>query len=810
MAKNVSTDRIVDIDVAAEMQGSFLEYAYSVIYSRALPDARDGLKPVQRRILHTMANMGLRPDRGHVKSARVVGEVMGKLHPHGDSAIYDAMVRMAQSWSLRVPFVDGHGNFGSVDEGPAAYRYTEARLAAAANTMVDSLDEDVVDFTANYDGRELEPSVLPAAIPNLLVNGASGIAVGMATNMAPHNLREVVAAASHLLNHPKATLDELMTFVPGPDLPTGGIIVGLEGIRDAYETGKGSFRIRAKADIEQISARRQGIVVRELPYQVGTERIIERIKDLVTSKKLQGISDVTDLTDYESGLQLVIEVKNGFNPLAVLEQLYKQTPLEEAFHINNVALVEGQPVTLGLKPLLEVFLAHRLDVVRRRSQFRKTKAQDRLHLVDGLLIAILDIDEVIQVIRASDDSATAKARLIVAYDLSEIQANYILEMPLRRLTKFSRIELEKEQGELNRIVADLDDILSNEKRLKKVVTQELADAAATFGDDRRTQLETESGVVTAALSVPLEVEDDPCQVLLSATGLLARTSGPVAGEFGKKRMSHDTLRSVVSTTARADLGVVTSLGRVVRLSVMGLPTLAENATLSVAGGVSLKELITLAKDERALCLMALDKPDSTLFLATSNGSVKRVVNDIPTSAGDWSVMRLDEGDVVIAAAQALDDSGEVVLITDDAQLLRFPFEALRASGRPAGGVAGIRLSEDAHVIFGHVVLANDDSLVATVAGDQGALPGTQGHSIKVTPLTEFPAKGRGTGGVRCHKFLAGENVLVHATAGNAPVHACGGTGAPVDVPAKQGKRDGSGVALSKPITALTSAPRELP
>ena len=753
MAKNDAAQRVVDIDVASEMQGSFLEYAYSVIYSRALPDARDGLKPVQRRILHTMSNMGLRNDKGHVKCARVVGEVMGKLHPHGDSAIYDALVRMAQDWSLRIPFVDGHGNFGSIDEGPAAYRYTEARLAAAANLMVESLDEDVVDFTPNYDGRELEPSVLPAAIPNLLVNGASGIAVGMATNMAPHNLREVVAAAQHLLAHPKADLDDLMKFVPGPDLPTGGIIVGLDGIREAYEVGKGSFRVRAKVEIEQISARRQGIVVRELPYQVGTERVIERIKDLVTSKKLQGISDVTDLTDYESGLQLVIEIKNGFNPAAVLDQLYKLTPLEEAFHINNVALVEGQPVTLGLKPLLEVFLKHRLDVVRRRSLYRRTKASDRLHLVDGLLVAILDIDEVIAVIRSSDDSGMAKERLIKAFDLSDIQATYILEMPLRRLTKFSRIELEKEQNELQMIIADLTDILENDKRLRKVVGDELTEAAKVFGNDRRTVLESDEGIVSAALAVPLEVEDDPCQVMLSATGLLARTTGAVASEFGKKRVNHDTIRSVISTSARADIGVVTSAGRVLRLSVVGLPALPENSVLSVAGGVALKELITLDKEERPLALMTLDNPDSTLFLATAAGIVKRVAHDVPTSAGDWSVMRVDDGDWVVGAMQVVGDDGEVVLISDDAQLLRFDFNVLRAAGRAAGGVAGIRLSDEAILIYGTVVKPHSDCVVATVAGDYGALKGTAAHSMKITPLSEFPAKGRGTGGVRCHKFL---------------------------------------------------------
>lgn len=798
--------RIVDIDVANEMQDSFLEYAYSVIYSRALPDARDGLKPVQRRILHTMSSMGLRSDKGHVKSARVVGEVMGKLHPHGDSAIYDALVRMAQSWSLRLPFVDGHGNFGSLDEGPAAYRYTEARLASPASAMVDSLDEDTVDFAPNYDGRELEPTVLPSAIPNLLVNGASGIAVGMATNMPPHNLREVVAAASHLLAHPKASLDELMSFVPGPDLPTGGIIYGLDGIRDAYEAGKGSFKVRAKVDIEQISPRRQGIIVRELPYQVGPERVIERIKELVTNKKLQGISDVIDLTDYESGLELVIEIKNGFHPEAVLDQLYKLTPLEDAFHINNVALVNGQPVTLGLKPLLQVFIDHRLEVVRRRSEFRRNKANDRLHLVDGLLVAILDIDEVIAVIRGSDDTAAARERLMSVFDLSEIQTNYILEMPLRRLTKFSRLELEKEQDELRAIIADLTDILENDKRLRKVVGQELTDVAKQYGDDRRSQLLSDDGIISAALPIPLEVTDDPCFVLMSATGLMARTSGNTPLEFGKKRASHDTIRSMVRTTARGDIGIVTSFGRVVRLAVVNLPALAEGAALSAAGGGALKEFITLGKGESAIALMALDQPESSLFLTTAFGTVKRVVNDIPGSASDWNVIRLDEGDYVVGAVQCEDESGEVVLITSDAQLLHFDASLVRATGRPAGGVVGIRLYEGAEVIFGSVVDAHDDCLVATVGGEAGALPGTAAHSLKLTPLVEFPGKGRATSGVRCHKFLSGEDVLVAAAVGNGPIHACGSTGAAVEVPDKQGKRDSAGTKLTKPVAAVCAAP----
>src|SRR5690606_4951367 len=376
-------ERIQDIDLSQEMQGSFLEYAYSVIYSRALPDARDGLKPVQRRILYQMAEMGLRPDRGHVKSARVVGEVMGKLHPHGDSAIYDALVRLAQDFALRVPLVDGHGNFGSLDDGPAASRYTEARLAASALAMTENLDEDVVDFVPNYDGQFQQPAVLSAAFPNLLVNGASGIAVGMATNMAPHNLIEVVAAATHLLENPDATTAELMEFVPGPDFPSGGILMGLDGVKDAYETGRGAFKLRAKTSIEPLGPRRTGIVVTELPYQVGPERVIEKVKDAVNAKKLQGISDIQDLTDRKNGLRLVITVKTGFDPAAVLEQLFRYTPLEDSFSINNVALVDGQPRTLGLKELLRVYLQHRIEVVTRRSRYRLARRNERLHLVRG-------------------------------------------------------------------------------------------------------------------------------------------------------------------------------------------------------------------------------------------------------------------------------------------------------------------------------------------------------------------------------------------------------------------------------------------
>ncbi|HXJ25750.1 MAG TPA: DNA topoisomerase IV subunit A, partial [Streptosporangiaceae bacterium] len=510
-------ENIVDVDVTEEMRGSYLEYAYSVIYSRALPDARDGLKPVQRRILYQMNEMGLRPDRGHVKCARVVGDVMGRLHPHGDGAIYDALVRLAQPWAMRLPLVDGHGNFGSLggDDAPAAMRYTESRPTEAAMAMVGNIDEDTVDFGPNYDGQEQEPQVLPAAIPNLLVNGSSGIAVGMATNMAPHNLTEVIAAARHLIRHPDASLEQLMRFVPGPDLPPGGRIVGLDGVREAYATGRGIFRTRATAKIEQLNARKTGIVVTELPYGVGPEKVITRIKDLVQAKKITGISDLKDLTDRTRGLHLVIEVRNGFNPDAVLAELYRLTPMEETFGINNVALLDGQPRVLGLLELLTIYVDHRLEVTRRRSEYRRRKRQERLHLVDGIIVALLNIDEVIQVIRSSDDAAAAKSRLQQIFDLSEIQAQYILDTPLRRLTRYDRLELEREQETLRREIAELTAILEDDGRLREVVSGEMAELAKKFGTPRRTVLLEGGDEVRAA--VPLEVADDPCVVVLSAT-----------------------------------------------------------------------------------------------------------------------------------------------------------------------------------------------------------------------------------------------------------------------------------------------------
>jgi DNA gyrase subunit A len=801
------TERIVDIDVSSEMQTSFLEYAYSVIYSRALPDARDGLKPVQRRILYSMQEMGVRPDRGHVKCARVVGEVMGKYHPHGDGAIYDALVRTAQWWTMRLTLVDGHGNFGSPDAGPAAMRYTECRMAPAALSMTDGLDSDTVDFKPNYDGKDTEPTVLPAAFPNLLVNGAAGIAVGMATNCAPHNLIEVVQALRHLVKHPNADLDTLMRFIPGPDLPGGGKIIGLDGIRDAYATGKGSFRIRATTRIEQVHPRRKGIVVTELPYMVGPERVIEQIKTLVTSRKLQGIADVKDLTDLTNGTRLVIEIKNGFNPEAILEQLFRGTKLEDSFAINSVALVEGQPRTLSLKEMLTVYLEHRYEVTRRRTEFDRTKALDRLHLVEGLLIAILDIDDVIAIIRGSDDTAHARARLIEAFDLSEIQANYILEMPLRRLTKYSTIELETERDALQATIAELTEILENPEQLRTVVSVDLAEIAKQHGTPRRTILLAASGVAATASAAPLEIADDPCWVLLSSAGLLARTNHDDPLPAGGERANHDVIVSAVRGTARGDLGVITSAGRLIKINALDLPTVPSTASApNLQGGTHVSELVTLEAGERVLCLTTLAETSLGLALGTARGVVKRVNPEV-LGRDAWEVIRLEPGDTVVGAVELTGEDLELTFITNDAQLLHFPAATVRPQGRSGGGMAGIKLGLGARAVFFGVVPtgeAGSTAEVVTVSGSSKALPGTDPGAVKVTSFSEYPGKGRATGGVRCHRFLKGEDSLLIAWAGPGPAWAAAASGAPVDLPAADNRRDGSGVPAGQPIAAVAS------
>ncbi|MFY1725475.1 DNA topoisomerase (ATP-hydrolyzing) subunit A [Bifidobacterium adolescentis] len=872
-------ENIVETPLNEEMSKSFLEYAYSVIYARALPDARDGLKPVQRRIIYQMGQMSLNPDRPYMKSARVVGEVMGKLHPHGDSAIYEAMVRLAQPFAMRLPLVDGHGNFGSLDDGPAASRYTEARMAPAALGMNADIAENTVDFTPNYDNKLQEPTVLPAAIPNLLVNGGSGIAVGMATNMATHNLGEVVAAAKHLMRHPDATLEELMRYVPGPDWPGGGVIVGRKGIREAYETGRGALTTRSVTHIENVTARKKAIVVTELPFMVGPERVLERISEGVKNRKLDGISGAIDLTDRHNGTRLVIEIKTGFDPNAVLAQLFKHTPLQDNFTINNVALVNGRPHTMGLKEMLQVWVDHRRVVIRRRSEFRRKKALERLHLVEGLLLAMVDIDEVIQVIRSSDDAEAAKTKLIAVFDLDEIQAQYILDLRLRRLTKMSRIELEAERDDLKRRIEELERILASDEALDGVVIDEMDDAVAKYGTPRRTVLldEDEEGNLTpvvahgddgvsanamaaarAAATVSsaaadvaaaakaakkagdenatasaLQIDDEPCAVMLSATGLIARTSEDAVERWENRsasdgRAKDDQIVSMFRASTRSSYGLVTSAGRLVLAHVVELPKVSADGPLSVTGGVKAEELLGMTESTDSIrgerVIAAIDMPSTDdggqlvpLALGTRNGVVKRWNRESPTTMDSWSVIDLKDDDEVLAAAEARDED-RLVFVSTDSSLLTFEAKNVRPQGRTAGGMAGIRLAEGCSVAAFAVVpdgkvtwnyeegenglFSASGAVVLTVAGDSEALPGTENGAAKVTPLEMYPTKGRGTGGVRSQRFLKGQDTLILAFVGAYPLHASTQSGAPVELPKPDMRRDGSGTDLSAPIAVV--------
>lgn len=799
-------EKITHIDVSEEMRTSFLEYAYSVIYARALPDARDGLKPVQRRIVYMMSEMGLWPNKGHVKSSRVVGEVMGKLHPHGDSAIYDAIVRLAQDFNLRMPLVDGHGNFGSLDDGPAAARYTEVRMAPTAQDMVGNLDEDVVDFVPNYDNQFLQPAVLPAAFPNLLVNGANGIAVGMATYIAPHNLGETVAGAIHLLENPEASTEDLMRFIPGPDLPGGGIIVGLDGIRQAYETGRGIFRTRAKTSIERVSARKMGIVVTELPYMVGPEKVIEKIKDGVQKGRLKGISAVTNLTDREHDLRLVIEVKSGFNPEAVRASLFKHTPMEDSFGINAVALVDGQPRTLGLKEMLQVFLDHRMEIVMRRSQYRLRKRQERLHLVRGLLIAVLDIDDVIQIIRASEDSAQAKSRLMEAFDLDEVQAEHILSLQLRRLTKFSRLELEAERDRLTAEIAELESLIASQDKRKELVASELREVAQKRSDPRRTVLLEEEGAaqLTADQDTPLEIPDEPATVVLGAGGLVARFPGHEALSAAEGREPWDTIISTALTTARGQVGAVTSHGTLYKLTALEVPALVRSAAApSLRGTPPISRLLPLEDGEEVVGLVPLAEDGPTWWAATSGGVIKRIRPQVLATQDSYSIITLESGDQVVAAGSGGDD-GAFVLISSAAQLLRTPADKVRPQGRSGQGISGMKLSEGDQVITAALVSADnlESSLVVTVAGIATSGSGSGQTSAKATPLLQYPQKGRAGQGVRCQRFLKGESRLALAAITATPPRALAKDGSPLPVPEVTDKRDASGSGLKRQIYYL--------
>ncbi|MFJ7218665.1 DNA topoisomerase (ATP-hydrolyzing) subunit A [Amycolatopsis sp. NPDC098790] len=795
---------VFDNSLKTEIEDSYLEYAYSVIHSRALPDARDGLKPVHRRILYSMNENGYRPTHAYVKSSRVVGDVMGKYHPHGDVAIYDAMVRLAQDFSLNVPLIDGHGNFGSPDDGPAASRYTEARMSPEAMQLVGELGEDTVDFRPNYDGSLEEPSVLPAAFPNLLVNGTSGIAVGMATNMIPHNLGEVVAAARWLITHPSATLDKLMEFVPGPDLPTGGSLLGLDEVRRAYETGRGVVRMRANCETGPLegSRGRQAITVTELPYGVGPEKVIEKITDEVNkSKRLTGIADVKDLTDRENGTRLVIECKVGVNPQALLADLYRLTPLEQSFGINNLVLVDGQPQTLGLKELLEVFLRHRYEVVTRRTKYRRRKREERLHLVDGLLIALLNIDKVIKLIRESENAQAAKDGLMTRFKLSEIQATYILDTPLRRLTKYDRLELESEQERLREEIAELSKILDDESVLKKLVSAELAKIAKDFPTERRTSLidgDLKEVLAASKPSGPLEVADDPCQVILSATGLVARTAAESEESTETRRrngrVKHDAVSAVVHTTARGQILLVTSRGRAFKTDVLPLPVLPEQAgTVSLRGGMAARELVPLEKGETVVGIAPLGEQAAGspgLALGTRAGVVKVCSPEWPVRSDEFEVISLKDGDEVVGATWLTDGTETLAFVSSEAALLKYAASLVRPQGLKGGGMAGMNVGAGSVVFFGAVRTDDDEH------GEPLVITST-GQSVKVTPFSEYPAKGRATGGVRAQRFLKGETALRVAWIGPRPAGAAK-NGDPVELPEIDVRRDGSGHAHPGP------------
>ncbi len=740
---------VIEVPVTKELGESFMAYSLSVITSRAIPDVRDGLKPVQRRFLHAMADMGMRPDRPHRKCANVVGETMGKYHPHGDGAIYDALVRMGQSFGRNITLVDPHGNFGSLDDPPAAYRYTECRLTEAAMEMLSEIDEDTVEFRSTFDGERAEPLYLPARLPNLLVNGTSGIAVGMATNMAPHNLGEVFEAIKLVMTQrrPKPTTAELMAVLPGPDFPSGGVVVD-DGLAEAYETGRGTVRMRATAEIVDLTRARQGIVVTELPYLVGPERVVSRIQELMRNGKLPLVTDVKNTSDRHTGLRIEIELRPGANAKAVLTELYRVTPMEDTFGINNVVLVDGNPRTVGLYELCQHYIDHRLDVVRRRTEHRLEKARRRLHLVEGLLIALDAIDLVVSIIRSSEDAAEARDRLMEQLSLSEVQAVHILDMQLRRLTALAKLELEAEAGELRGRIDDFEKILGSDRRQRTIVLNELEEMVGNYGFERRSRIVTPDHLDDVTLEeaeaeVAASRVEEPCVVALSTSGMIGQE--PVSGPRSATPGRHDVIAQRVATTTHSRLAAVTSRGRVFPVSVSTVPEVTGRSR-----GVALSELVPLDKGETVLTLVAAgsagssDSPDDgapPVLLVTAQGVMKRVaVGDLLALGAGKPAIKLKPNDRVVAATTAPDGS-ELIAVASNAQALRCETAAVPVQGPGAGGVGGMKLADGATVVGAGI--AGPGDVVLTV---------TDAQTAKVTDAEEIPVKGRNTGGLRITKF----------------------------------------------------------
>jgi DNA gyrase subunit A len=751
--------RVEPVQLEDEIQKSYLDYAMSVIVGRALPEVRDGLKPVHRRILWSMLESGLRPDRPHRKSVAAVGEVMKKYHPHGDAPIYDALVRMAQDFSMRHPLIDPHGNFGSVDgDPPASMRYTEARLAPIAMELLRDIDSDTVDFVPNFDGYEQQPLILPARIPNLLVNGSGGIAVGMATNIPPHNLGEVIGAVVHYLDHPEATSKDLMKFVKGPDFPTGAIIMGRDGIRDAYETGRGSIKIRGVCSVEEGSAGRARIVVTELPYQVNKARLAEKVAELVKSGKVKDIADLKDHSSGRAGMRLVIDLKRGANPQVVLNQLYKRTQLQESFGVIMLALVDGVPRTLNLAEMIGYYVDHQIDVVTRRTRFDLRRAEERDNIVQGLLIALGHLDEVIRIIRGSQDAEQARTKMMTKFKLSEIQANHILDMPLRRLTKLARTELEQEHKDLLARIRHLKALLKDPTKIRGVIKDELAETKKKHADPRRTQIKADEG----SFDVEDLIAEEDVVITVSRAGYVKRV--PIdtfrrqgrggKGVRGATLKEEDVITNVFTTTTHHWLLVFTTKGKVYRVKVHEVPDSSRTARGLYAANLP---GVAIAGDERVSAVLDLKGYEGGRFLlfATKKGMVKKTaLPEYESARTGLAAINLKRGDELFDV-KLTDGKDEVFLVSRKGQAIRFREPLVRPMGRATAGVIGMRLAEDDDVIS--LSLASDGEEMISVS--------QQGYG-KRSPLKDYPVKGRGGKGVIGHLLTKKTGPLAGAFVGS--------------------------------------------
>ena len=787
-----------DIDVVNEMEDSFLAYSLSVNTGRAIPDVRDGLKPVQRRILYAMLRGGLRPERGYGKSGRTVGDVLGSYHPHGDAAIYHALVRLAQSWAMRVPLVDGHGNLGSLDDGPAAMRYTEARLGDAAMLMLEGIDESTVDWVPTYDGEKQEPDVLPSALPNLLINGTSGIGVALATTIPPHNPTEVGNALIHLLDNPDTDVASFLEHLPGPDFPSGGTVMEAGKLADVYADGRGSVRLRAKAEFVDVSARRRGIVVTELPYMVGPEQVIKKVSALVKDGKLSGVADIKDLSDRHTGLRLLIECKSGIRPEALLETLYQKTPLEQVVSVNTVVLVDGEPQRLGFLEIARHYLAHRFEVLRRRTQHRLDKAREREHLLEGLVVALADIDDVVAIIRGSSDSDEAKAGLLDRFELTETQAEHILAMQLRRLTALEVDKIHAELAELREQIADYEDILGSDHRQTEEIRSQINAAVAGHGDERRTVL---SGAAPSREPVELRVPDAPCAVAVTIDGKMLRAPLGDDGSVDTGRSGTVTREELITvdgaTSTHSTVLVVTSDGKGHYLPVVELPDVR-------AGSQPAPVPEFLAEHDADADVVAIvdlgkngDGKKGALAILTEEGTVKRLDLSDLTSRNPNDLIAFENGDRVVAAGRC--DDGHIIAVTDAARLLRIDGATVRAQKRSGSGVAGVKLADGAKVIAGGVVPADagEDAYPLVVTA-------TDGGKVKFTGAGNYPVKGRGGQGVRCHNLLAKDSGLVDAriVERGRPV-ALTAKNRPKKIPDHRDGRDTSGRSLGAAPARIT-------